>query len=263
MVRQALMRRAVPGSGFQPLWMRSSAHWVCGLCLHLRARLRMGRLDGKIALITGGTTGIGFATAQLFQIEGAQVIVTGRNPKAVEDAQKALGATALAVASDASNLADTDALMKTVSEKFGRLDALFANAGIAQFSPAEQVDENFFNRHFDLNVKGLFFTVQKSLQAAVRRRRPAADRLRDLEQGLGRNLHLRSYQSCSAFLRPDSSYGTCGAPYSCQHNQSGHYPHPDSQQIGDAERSGGRRGGLLQGCIDPGDGAIRRPCLAP
>jgi NAD(P)-dependent dehydrogenase (short-subunit alcohol dehydrogenase family) len=125
--------------------------------------ISMGRLKGKIALITGGTSGIGFATAQLFQKEGAQVIVTGRNPKTVEDAQKALGPSALVVASDASNLADTDALMKIVSEKFGRLDVLFANAGITQFAPVEQVDESFFDRHFDLNVKGLFFTVKKSL----------------------------------------------------------------------------------------------------
>ena len=125
--------------------------------------ISQGRLGGKIALITGGTTGIGFATAQLFQQEGAQVIVTGRNPKTVEDAQKALGPSALVVASDASSLADTDALMKIISEKFGRLDVIFANAGIAQFAPAEQVDENFFDRHFDLNVKGLFFTVKKSL----------------------------------------------------------------------------------------------------
>ncbi len=122
-----------------------------------------GRLKGKIALITGGTAGIGFATAQLFQKEGAQVIVTGRNPKTVEAAQKALGPRALAVASDASSLADTDALMKMVSEKFGRLDVLFANAGVTQFAPVEQVDERFFNRHFDLNVKGLFFTMKKSL----------------------------------------------------------------------------------------------------
>ncbi len=122
-----------------------------------------GRLKGKIALITGGTTGIGFATAELFQKEGAQVIVTGRNPKTVEAAQKALGPKSLGVASDASNLADTDELMKTVAEKFGRLDILFANAGVTQFAPVEQVDEAFFDRHFDVNVKGLFFTVKKSL----------------------------------------------------------------------------------------------------
>ena len=122
-----------------------------------------GRLEGKVALITGGTSGIGFASAQLFQQEGAQVIVTGHNPKTVEDARKELGPHALVVASDASHLADTDALMKIVSEKFGQLDVLFANAGIAQFAPAEQVDESFFDRHFDLNVKGLFFTVKKSL----------------------------------------------------------------------------------------------------
>jgi NAD(P)-dependent dehydrogenase (short-subunit alcohol dehydrogenase family) len=122
-----------------------------------------GRLKGKIALITGGTTGIGFATAQLFQKEGAQVIVTGRNPKTVAEAQKALGRGVLAVASDASNLAETEALMKIVAEKFGRLDVLFANAGIVQFAPVEQVDEGFFDRNFDVNVKGLFFTVKKSL----------------------------------------------------------------------------------------------------
>jgi len=125
--------------------------------------ISLGRLYGKIALITGGTTGIGFAAAQLFQKEGAQVIVTGHNPKTVEEAQKALGPGALVVASDASALADTDTLMKIVSEKYGRLDVLFANAGIAQFAPAELVDESFFDRHFDLNVKGLFFTVKKSL----------------------------------------------------------------------------------------------------
>ena len=123
-----------------------------------------GRLSGKIALITGGTTGIGFATAQLFQNEGARVIVTGHNPKTVEDAQKALGPNVLVVASDASSLADADALMEIISEKFGRLDILFANAGTVQFAPVEQVDESFFDRQFDLNVKGLFFTVKKSLK---------------------------------------------------------------------------------------------------
>jgi NAD(P)-dependent dehydrogenase (short-subunit alcohol dehydrogenase family) len=122
-----------------------------------------GRLKGKIALITGGTTGIGFATAQLFQKEGAQVVVTGRNPKTVEEAQKALGPSALVVRSDASNLAETDALMKIVAETFGRLDVLFANAGVAQLAPIGQVDESFFDRHFDLNVKGLYFTVKKCL----------------------------------------------------------------------------------------------------
>jgi NAD(P)-dependent dehydrogenase (short-subunit alcohol dehydrogenase family) len=128
-----------------------------------RGRQSSGRLAGKIALITGGTSGIGSATAQLFQKEGARVIVTGHNPKRVEDAQTALGPSALVVASDASNPSDTDALMKMIAEKFGRLDILFANAGVAQFAPVEQVDESFFDRHFDLNVKGLFFTVKKAL----------------------------------------------------------------------------------------------------
>ena len=92
------------------------------------------------------------------------MIVTGHNPKTVEDAQKALGPNVLVVASDASSLADADALMEIISEKFGRLDILFANAGTVQFAPVEQVDESFFDRQFDLNVKGLFFTVKKSLR---------------------------------------------------------------------------------------------------
>ncbi|HVA95450.1 MAG TPA: SDR family oxidoreductase [Candidatus Dormibacteraeota bacterium] len=122
-----------------------------------------GRLKGKIALITGGTTGIGFATAQLFQKEGAQVIVTGRNPQTVAEAQESLGRGVLVVESDVSNLTGTKALMKIVAEKFGRLDVLFANAGIVQFASVEQVDEGFFDRNFDVNVKGLFFTVKESL----------------------------------------------------------------------------------------------------
>lgn len=129
----------------------------------LQGTMPLGRLHGKVALITGGTSGIGFATAQIFQKEGAQVIVTGRHPKTVEEAQKELGPNALAVASDAGSLAATDALMKTIREKFGRLDVLFANAGVTQFAPVEQVDEDFFDRQFGVNVRGLFFTVKKSL----------------------------------------------------------------------------------------------------
>jgi NAD(P)-dependent dehydrogenase (short-subunit alcohol dehydrogenase family) len=123
----------------------------------------MGKLNGRTALITGGSTGIGLATAKLFQEEGAQVIVTGRDPAGIAAAQKELGSAALVVASDTSKLKDIDALIDTIRQKFDRIDILFANAGIARFQPFGEIEESFFDDHFDINVKGLFFTVQSAL----------------------------------------------------------------------------------------------------
>lgn len=123
----------------------------------------MGKLDGKIALITGGSTGIGLATAKLFQQEGAQVVLTGRNAAGIAAAQKELGPGVLGIASDTSKLTDITSLIETVGKKFGRIDILFANAGIARFQPFGEITESFFDEHFDINVKGLFFTVQSAL----------------------------------------------------------------------------------------------------
>jgi len=123
----------------------------------------MGKLNGRIALITGGSTGIGLATGKLFQQEGAQVILTGRNPAGVAAAQAELGPAALAVVSDTSRLKDIASLIETIRQKFGRMDILFANAGIARFQPFGEITESFFDEHFDINVKGLFFTVQAAL----------------------------------------------------------------------------------------------------
>ena len=123
----------------------------------------MGKLDGKIALITGGSTGIGLASAILFQKEGAQVIVTGRNADAIAAAQKELGPGALVVASDTSKLTDISSLVGQIKEKFGRIDIVFANAGIAKFQSFGDVDESSFDQQFNINVKGLYFTVQAAL----------------------------------------------------------------------------------------------------
>ena len=101
----------------------------------------MNRLQEKIALITGGTTGIGLATAKLFQEEGAQVVVTGRNADTLSEAQQTLGPKATVIRSDASDLKSIDTLVSEVRQKFGRIDILFANAGIAQFAPVDQVSE--------------------------------------------------------------------------------------------------------------------------
>ncbi len=123
----------------------------------------MGKLDGKIALITGGSTGIGLASAILFQKEGAKVIVTGRNAESITAAQKELGPGALAVASDTSRLADIKGLIAQIKEKFGRVDIVFANAGIAKFQSFADVDEASYDQQFGINVKGLYFTIQAAL----------------------------------------------------------------------------------------------------
>jgi NAD(P)-dependent dehydrogenase (short-subunit alcohol dehydrogenase family) len=123
----------------------------------------MGKLDGKIALITGGSTGIGLASAALFEKEGAQVIVTGRNAESIAAAQKDLGPSALRVVSDTSKLPDIKSLIGKIKEKFGRIDIVFANAGIAKFQPFGEIEESFFDQQFDINVKGLYFTVQAAL----------------------------------------------------------------------------------------------------
>ena len=121
----------------------------------------MKRLNNKTAVITGGTTGIGFATAKLFLLEGAKVIITGRNQDRLTEAAEKLGTDAVAVKADVRSLFDLDLLTTKVQEEFGSLDILFANAGIGYFSPLEKANEDFYNDLFDINVKGVFFTVQK------------------------------------------------------------------------------------------------------
>jgi NAD(P)-dependent dehydrogenase (short-subunit alcohol dehydrogenase family) len=123
----------------------------------------MKALEGKVAVITGGSSGIGLATAQLFQHVGAKVAISGRNQKSLDDAVKELGGDAVGVRSDVSKLRDLDALFDVVAKKLGRIDVLFANAGIAKFAAVGDVAEEFYNETFDINVKGVFFTIQKAI----------------------------------------------------------------------------------------------------
>ncbi|WP_029921426.1 glucose 1-dehydrogenase [Nevskia soli] len=123
----------------------------------------MGKLDGKVALVTGGTSGIGLATAKLFVAEGAHVYVTGRRQEKLDAAVKEVGAGITGVQGDVASLADLDRLFSQVKQEKGRLDIVFANAGAAEFAPFGQVDEAHFDRMFDGNVKGLLFSVQKAL----------------------------------------------------------------------------------------------------
>jgi len=122
----------------------------------------MGRLQDKVAIITGGTTGIGLASAKLFVKEGAYVFITGRRQKELDEAVKAIGSNVTGVQGDVTKLADLDRLYETVGKK-GRLDIVFANAGFGEIAPLGKITEQHFDSLFNTNVKGALFTVQKSL----------------------------------------------------------------------------------------------------
>lgn len=122
------------------------------------------RFAGKVAVVTGGSTGMGLATAKRFVEEGMDhVFITGRRNDALDVAVAEIGKNVTGVQGDVANLADLDRLYDAVQKRNRKLDVLFANAGIALLAPFGQVDEKFFDSHFDVNVKGTFFTVQKAL----------------------------------------------------------------------------------------------------
>jgi NAD(P)-dependent dehydrogenase (short-subunit alcohol dehydrogenase family) len=123
----------------------------------------VGSLDGKVALITGGDSGIGLATAKRFVADGAYVFITGRRQRELDAAVEQIGRNITAVASDVSELADLDRLFAAVRELKGRLDILFANAGIAEGAPLGEISVEQFDRAFGINVKGTLFSVQKAL----------------------------------------------------------------------------------------------------
>src|SRR6266849_3190317 len=129
----------------------------------LRGEMAMAKLQGKVAVITGGTEGIGLATAQLFVKEGAYVFITGRRQKEIDDAATAIGTNVMGVQGDVAKLPDLDRLYETVGKVKGRIDIIFANAGLGEFVPFGNVSEEHFDKLFNINVKGAFFTVQKGL----------------------------------------------------------------------------------------------------
>jgi NAD(P)-dependent dehydrogenase (short-subunit alcohol dehydrogenase family) len=123
----------------------------------------MGKLDGKVAVVTGGNSGIGLAAARRLVADGAYVFITGRRREELGAAVEQIGRNVTPVQGDVSKLADLDRLFATVKEVKGRIDVLFANAGVAEAAPLGSISEEMFNRAFDTNVKGAVFTVQKAL----------------------------------------------------------------------------------------------------
>ncbi len=122
----------------------------------------MGKLEGKIALVTGGNSGIGLATAKRFVNEGAYVFITGRRDAELAAAVKEIGRNVSAVRGDVSKLSDLDSLFAQIKREKGKLDVVFANAGVAKYAPLGKISEEFYDSIFDINVKGLLFTVQKA-----------------------------------------------------------------------------------------------------
>jgi NAD(P)-dependent dehydrogenase (short-subunit alcohol dehydrogenase family) len=123
----------------------------------------MGRLQGKVAVITGGTSGIGFAAADLFVKEGAYVFITGRRQKELDEAVKDIGKNVTGVQGDVAKLSDLDRLYETVKAAGRRIDIVFANAGLGEFLALGKITEEHFDKLFNINVKGTLFTVQKAL----------------------------------------------------------------------------------------------------
>ena len=123
----------------------------------------MQRLQGKVAVVTGGNSGIGLATAQRFLDEGAKVAISGRNQKTLSEAARKLGKDVLAVQADTAQLTEVERFLEEVKKKFGKIDVLFINAGVAKFAPLTETPEPLFDEQFDINIKGAYFTIQKAV----------------------------------------------------------------------------------------------------
>lgn len=120
------------------------------------------KLNNKVAVITGGNSGIGLATAQAFIQEGAKVVIVGRNQRSLDEAVQILGTDVIALQADVANVADLERVFATIQEQFGCIDVLFLNAGVAPFAPLEATDEVLFDHIINVNVKGVFFAIQKA-----------------------------------------------------------------------------------------------------
>src|ERR1700731_5477837 len=130
---------------------------------HLPKGVIMGRLEGKVAVITGGSSGMALASAKLFVEEGAYVFITGRKQEQIDAAVKVIGRNVTGVQGDVAKLSDLDRLYETVKDTGRRIDIVFANAGLGEFLPLGKITEEHFDKLFNINVKGTLFTVQKAL----------------------------------------------------------------------------------------------------
>src|SRR5215831_8771282 len=135
----------------------------CWMLADGRSLMSAQRFQGKVAVVTGGNSGIGLGVAKAYAREGAQVAITGRNQKTLDAAAKEIGGGTLAIQSDAGKVSEIETAIKKIKDRFGRIDALFVNAGVGKFVPLDEVTEEFFDETININLKGVFFTVQKAI----------------------------------------------------------------------------------------------------
>ena len=173
----------------------------------------MGKLEGKVAVITAATSGMALATAKLFVEEGAYVFITGRRQDKLDEAVKAIGKNVTAVQGDASSLADLDRLYETVKKEKGKIDILFASAGRGEFKLLAEATEEHFDTTFDLNVRGTLFTVQKALPLFRDGGAIIPQWLHRGHQGFAAIRRLQRQQSCGSLARSHVAVGVEGSQH--------------------------------------------------
>ncbi|MBI0328094.1 SDR family NAD(P)-dependent oxidoreductase [Burkholderia plantarii] len=171
----------------------------------------MKKYDGKRAVIIGGTSGMGLATAKMLLEEGARVLVTGRSQAGLESAEQELGGSAIVVSSDARSLTDIDALATRVKGEFGTFDLLFVNAGFSIPTPLDSVTEAIYDEMFNLNAKGPFFLGPEARPVDQSGRLSCPDDLRRQRQGTAGPSHIRGRQGCAAVVRPSARHRAASA----------------------------------------------------
>src|SRR6516165_3817249 len=183
----------------------------------------MGKLEGKIALITGGNGGIGFATAKQFVKEGAHVFITGRRERETAAAVEEIGSNVTGVQGDVSNLGDLDRLFAKIKGEKGRLDIVFANAGVARLAPLGTITEELYDSVFNINVKGVLFTVQKALPLLP----DGASIILNASIAASEQRQLR-HKGRRALVRADIDHGLEGSPHSRERGEPGRHRHARS-----------------------------------
>ena len=188
----------------------------------------MGKLEGKVAVITGGSSGMALASARRFVEEGAYVFITGRRQEALDEAVKLIGRNVTGVRGDAANLDDLDRLFDTVKREKGRIDILYASAGIGEAVPLGEITEQHFDAAFSLNARGTLFTVQKALAAVQRWRLDLHDRISCFDERFPRLQRLCGEQGGVAGIRPRLAQRVEGQEYPGNVLQPGADRHTDA-----------------------------------